>query len=355
MDPTFEQILPYIRPRSGDMGWLGWAVVSLLVALLLGAVLTYIATGWRQRRRTRQAFYRAGLERRLSKKQVRELFDISRRHRMRDPLLLLTSLKVFDQHAGRLAAETAPGSGTMDRLAAIRRRLGFDAPATAQRFYTTRTLGRGQRLMVWPHGHEAGFVHCVVVGRDERAVTAVPLRRTDDRLLSRLAPGDKVKARFWRDGDTEYRFRTQILEVVEETTTIRLCHAERLERVQLRDYYRIGVNEPIQLYVLPPGVEQVKADNVAAKALELRDATLVDLSGGGLAVQVKSELPRHSEVVVHPDYAGPFPLAGAQLVQIEQTRRDRHWRARLQFVSLPDSVRDDLVAAIFEHEASSSH
>jgi c-di-GMP-binding flagellar brake protein YcgR len=103
---------------------------------------------------------------------------------------------------------------------------------------------------------EGGFIQCVVVGRDERAVTAVPLRHDGDHLLSQLQAGPKIKVRFWRDGDTEYRFRTDILEFEQHTTSVRIRHAEELERVQQRYFYRIHVGLPIVLYALPLGVEE---------------------------------------------------------------------------------------------------
>lgn len=327
---------------------------GLLIALLAGAVVTFVATQWRHRRRMRLAFYAAGLERRLSKAQVRLLYDLAQRHRLRNPLLLLTSLKIFDRQVGRLAAETPPGSGTLDRFAAIRRRLGFDKPPVEQRFYTTRTLSPGQRLMVWPHGEEAGFILCVIVGRDERALSAVPLRRDDDRRLSLLGAGDKVKARLWRDGDTEYRFRTEILEVDDRTTTIRLRHAESLERVQLRDYYRARVDAPLTLFVLPKRVEEIAPETVPSRATARLEGTLLDLSGGGMSVQLPKPVPRLGEIVVDPDYDGPFPLGAAHLLLVDQTQRGQGWHVRLQFADLPESVRDDLVAAVFDHEVMAS-
>ncbi|HJP34322.1 MAG TPA: hypothetical protein QGF95_27565 [Candidatus Latescibacteria bacterium] len=353
MNSAYEEVLPYIRPRSGELGWLGLLMAGMLLALLAATVLTYIATIWRSRRRTRLAFSATGLERHLSPSQIHMLYDLSRRHRMHDPLLLLTSLKVFDQHAGRLADET-DNQAELRKLASARKRLGFDRPSVAQRFYTTRTLTPGQKLMVWPHGQEAGFIQCVVVGRDERAVTAVPLRRDDDHLLSRVEAGARIKVRFWRDGDTEYRFRTEILEVVEHTTTIRLRHAEELERVQQRDFYRIRINAPIRLYALPVGVEEITPERVAETATKRQDATLIDLSGGGLSTFQEDPVPRHAEVVVDPEYDGPFPLGGAHLLIVDQTQKEEGWHVRLQFADLPAVVRDDLVAAIFDHELVAS-
>lgn len=352
MDSGFQQVLPYIRPRSGELGWLGLLVGGMLLALLVGSVLTWLATIWRRRTQTRRSFFAAAAERQLSPKHTQLLYDISRQHGMRDPLLLLTSLRTFDQHAGRVAE-----GGDKRRLKAVgaaRMRLGFDTPSVQQRFYTTRTLAPGQKLMVWPHGQEAGFIQCVVVDRDERAITAVPLRRDDDRLLSNLQAGDQIKVRFWRDGDTEYRFRTDILEVESDRTSIRIRHAETLERVQQRDFYRVRVGRPLGLYALPPGIEDLEPDKVSAAATDRLDGTLLDISGGGLSFFDEKPVPRQGELVVDPDYDGPFPIAGAHLLLVEQHQQPEGWRVRLQFVELPASVKDDLVAAIFDFELNAS-
>jgi hypothetical protein len=139
MNSGFQEILPYIRPRAGDLGWLGLLMAGLIMALFAGAVLTYFSTGWRRRRRTRHAFFMAASERHLSTTQTRMLYDLGQRHRMHDPLLLLTSLKIFDEHAGQLAGD-GDDSTQLSTFGAVRRRLGFDTPAVEQRFYTTRTL-----------------------------------------------------------------------------------------------------------------------------------------------------------------------------------------------------------------------
>ena len=353
MDSGYQDILPYIRPRAGDLGWLGLLMASLIIALLAGALLTYLTTGWRRRRRTRLAFFAAAAERRLSIPQTTMLYDLSRRHRMHDPLLLLTSLKIFDDHAGRLAA----GGGDRTRLnalGAVRRRLGFDTPAVEQRFYTTRTLAPGQKLMVWPNGLQRGFIQCVVVGRDERAITAVPLRRDDDELLSQLQAGEKIKVLFWRDGDTEYRFRTDILEFQPHTTSVRIRHAEELERVQQRDFYRIHVDMHVRLYALPLGIEEIDPERVASVATDVLEADLMDLSGGGLSLFLPGPAPRNAEIVIDPVYEGVFPLAAAHLLIVDQQRQGNGWHVRLQFTELPAAVRDDLVAAIFDYELSAA-
>lgn len=356
MDDSFRQVLPYLRPRTGDMGWLAALAAGILLAVALGAIAAYLYAVWRSRVRTRNAFCRAALERRLSKRQVRLLLDLARQHKMHDPLLLLTSLKAFDRYVGQLAARIGLAADErLDLLAAARRRLGFDTPDLHQRFFSTRTLSPGQMLAIWPHGADEGFLRVVVVHRDEQAISAAPLLRNDDRRLSSLATGDRVKVRFWRKGDTEYRFRTDILEAVEHTTTIRIRHAEQLERVQLRDYYRVPTHFEVVLYALPVGVEQIKAEGVAALATARLVAVAGDVSGGGLSVHTGEPVPRLSEVVIDPEFDGPFPLAGVHCLVGDQQQRHGQWRVRLQYVDdLPKEVRDELVAAVFAHEVSRS-
>ena len=55
--------------------------------------------------------------------------------------------------------------------------------------------------MAWPW---------LVTGRDERGIETGPLLKEDD-SLDGLQVGDEVTVRFWREGDTEYHFSSQVL------------------------------------------------------------------------------------------------------------------------------------------------
>lgn len=349
MNETYREVLPLLRPRSGDLGWLGVLAAGILLSLFVGALVSYLLARWRHRARVRRSFYATALERHLSKAQIRLLLDLAAVGGLRDPLLLLTSLKAFDRLAGQLAGSH---DRRLDALVGIRHLLGFDDPAPEQRLYSTRALPPGQVLMVWPVDADApGFLQCLIADRDERSLTVVPMLRDGDRRLSSLESGDRVKVRFWRRGDTEYRFRSRILATDVEAVSVRVRHAERLERVQLRDFYRVRVRLPIQLFVVP----EVALSGLAADALPGAavgtTATATDISGGGLGVQIAAEVPPGSVVIVDPDHKGTFPLAGVRCQVVGQQRRGTGWQVRLQFADLAAERQDDLAAAVFTHQA----
>ena len=183
---------------------------------------------FRWQRHLWQTFAGSAKERGLDPSQGALLEKIARADKMKHPLLLLTSLKAFDEHVGRYAHRVDRGVAEADQpmlktIAEIRRKLGFDRPAPGQPVYSTREIQAGQSIMLWPvKGGPRGFCSCFVIHVDEHAITVVPSIKEEDKHLSALGEGDKVKVRFWREGDTEYRFRSQVVETMPETTTLKI-------------------------------------------------------------------------------------------------------------------------------------
>ncbi len=138
----------------------------------------------------------------------------------------------------------------------IRQVLGFDEIPLAQALTSTRQVEKGQTLLVWEsHDHKEGFTPWILVDRDEASLTMSPLlREQDDATPSQFRIGDEVSIRFWRDGDTEYRFDTRIIDLGAESALI-LRHTGEVERLQQRDFVRVNVHFPITLYQLGEPVE----------------------------------------------------------------------------------------------------
>jgi len=249
MDESFRKVLPLFRPRTEYpwvYEWLADAVVAtaLVVVLALVAWTLYQKSRWQ--RHVRESFALAAAERGLDPTQISLLLRITHEGHMRHPLLVLSSLDTYDRQVGEFVGrrrDDAEHSAVVESLAHIRSILGFDDTPPGRSVHTTRQLKVGQRLMVWPvKGTRRGFCQCVVAHCDDDGIVAVPLLRVDDHLLAELQPGDRIKARFWREHDTEYRFRTRIRESDPETTSILIEHTDELEHIQKRDFYRLSVH-----------------------------------------------------------------------------------------------------------------
>ena len=354
MDESFRQLLPLLRPRS-ESGLYAAVVLVLLVLVLVTGLITYLTAQRWLRRASARAFRSAAGERGLTPSQIDLLADMARHGKLRNPLLLLSSLRTFDRQAASVAEKATDGSEENRRrlreLTAIRAALGFDRSRPSQPLHNTRTIAPGQVLMVWPvAGDIEGFIHCGVVHRDDSAIEAVPLLRQHDVHLSHLETGDPIKVRFWRGGDTEYRFRTQILAAHPKTTSILIKHSETVERVQKRDYFRIRANVKVVFHTVRRADYDAGRDCPMSGPRESIVGTVVDLSAGGMSALLESAPPGDCLLIVDGSYCGPFALGGVACEIVDQSPGARGCEVRLRYVDLPVNVQDDLVAQLYREQ-----
>lgn len=339
MDESFRSVLPYLHLPNQAPPWLGafFAFLGLVVLPCL------ILLSWLRKRRLQQhtweTFLEHAAERGLNPEQGRLLSQIARQHRMKHPLLLLSSIKSFDHHLGRYAQELGPhfSRKTAAELGTLRRALGFDQPAAHQTLHSTRQVVPGQTLMVWPmQGDAEGFCPCVVVKRDETSITLVPLLRGDEARFARLDPGAQFKVRLWGPDHIEYRFRTRLLPGNPESLLFSVGHSDRLERIQQRDFFRMNVRFEVLLY--PAG------------EVDPLPATVLDLSGGGMAVLADATLPLDQLVTIDPHFQGDFPLAGLHCQMVKQADQARGYRLSLEFLDLSPHQEAELIQTIYSYQ-----
>ncbi|MBI2503145.1 MAG: PilZ domain-containing protein [Candidatus Latescibacteria bacterium] len=335
MDESFRSVLPYLRLQDQTPPWLGEFFAFLGLVVLPALILFYWIRKHRLQRHAWEAFLEHAAERGLNPEQGRLLAQIARQHQMKHPLLLLSSIKSFDHHLGRYAHGLGPGFSrkAAAELGALRRSLGFDQPTPRQALYSTRQVSPGQTLMVWPApGRSEGFCPCVVVKRDEASITLAPLLRKDEECFAGLEAGAQLKVRLWGPDHLEYRFRTHLLPGNPESLLFSIRHGDRLERIQQRDFFRMKVRFEVVLY--PAG------------RAEPLPATVLDLSGGGMAVLTDTPLPLDQVVVIDPHFAGDFPLAGLHCQAVKQADQGRGYRLSLEFLDLSPHQEAEIIQSI---------
>lgn len=363
MDESFRDVLPWFRPHSQDVSWLMWAFLAFLVLVVVSSAIAFYVARWRHRKALWQAFEETAKERELSGSQRRLLTTIARRDRMKNPMLLLGSLAAFDRHVGGYAAALV-GEGSavrqrvLDDISSMRRSLGFDRLRSGQLPNTTRELPPGQMLlMIWPEkGGPEGFVQCVVVSRDDRAIAAVPLLKEGERFLGELQAEERIKARFWQDG-VEYRFRTSILESIPETTTILIRHAEKLERVQESDFFRLPMDGEIELFVLSRETYEslTLEDAVRRKRGERIAARLFYVSGEGIGISTGESIPEDHLLMVDPGFEGGVPLGGMTCKVERAEEKDGEWRLYLCFVNFTPEEQQAIIASVQRRQLRTAH
>ncbi len=331
--------LPLLNQETADL------LLVALLFLLLSPVfpLALYCTGkCRRNSELRKRFYEAAWERGLTSSQGRLLLRLARRNGLDHPGLLLSSLEVFDRCIGGWAArlvkrDPAANAEIFKELSRLRTALGFDEPVPGRPARTTRQLRCGQHLAIRADkAAPAPGATCVVVARDERAIVAAFLDREEHRGLKAWKPGGKVAVQFQPEKGKEYRFCTEILEVVSRTRSLVLRHSESVARIQAREFFRWDTSFAV--------VFLARQDS---QKLEVR---VTDISGGGLGVLSAGPVLPGELVSVDPAYKGPFPLAGAVCEVVAVNQKGQLWSLHLKFVDLPGKQESGIIRTIYQHQ-----
>lgn len=400
-----REILPLLRPRSAEPTLFSQTVFYLLGLGLVLIVILYLTRRYRQNREQQKLFVHQSSKLGLKSAQIEFLRLISRRLKLKNPRRLLSSASFFERHVGDHATDLAAKSlehRDLPRIAQIRQALGFDKIPLAQALTSTRQVEKGQTLLVWEsHDHKEDFTPWILVDGDEASLTMSPLlREKDGGTPSQFRMGDEVSIRFWRDGDTEYRFDTRIIDLGAESALI-LRHTSEVERLQQRDFVRVNVHFPITLYQLDEPAEpedegpaeQAQAavamldkdgtdaaaddrSDPSEGAWEALDASVeteaseaansqqpvdksrpihgqaVNISGGGMGVLFSRSLPTDSQRwLVDPDFRGSFPLAAIVCTAVgEQRGKGTSTMVKLKFDELTSATEKDIVRQVYENQ-----
>jgi len=400
-----REILPLLRLRSAEPTLFSQTVFYLLGIGLVLIVILYLTRRYRQHREQQNLFVHLGSELGLKPGQIEFLRLISRRLNLKNPRRLLSSASFFERHVGDHATDLAAKNlehRDLPRITQIRQALGFDEIPLAQALTSTRQVEKGQTLLVWEsHDHKEGFTPWILVDGDEASLTMSPLlREQDGETPSQFRIGDEVAIRFWRDGDTEYRFDTRIINLGAESALI-LRHTGEVERLQQRDFVRVNVHFPITLYQLEEPAEPEDggpaeqaqtavamldndgtddaaddASDTSEGGWEALDASVeaeasgtvnaqqpvdksrpvhgqaVNISAGGMGVLFPERLPTDSQRwLVDPDFRGSFPLAAIVCTAVgEQRGKGTSTVVKLKFDELTSAAEKDIVRQVYEHQ-----
>lgn len=303
------------------------------VLLLLGVLVLIAALRvWQQRRKRQAQYQRRAQAQGLSQAQRRLLWDLTRRQR-RNPVLLLRSATAFELCVGECAAQQG-SVALLEELARIRVRLGFDQLSQDQPVRTTRQLPQGQTLSLWPQDTDpTQTTPCLVVSRHERMLVTAPLLNTPPTWKA----GTPLSVRFRRSQDAEYRFATHLLAFTPHTLSLQ--HADQVERLQVRAFFRWETSFPLTLLA-----------SVGRGQTRPLEGTVTNISGGGLRLRVEEGVPPGTPVQVDPDHRGPFPLAGVRGRVVSTSAEAQHGWVRVQFVDLPGKVEAQILRRIFQHQ-----
>ncbi len=203
---------------------------------------------------------------------------------------------------------------------------------------TTRQLVVGEELMIRASEGEERTTW-MVMAQTDWALEVVPL--VEDAALA-WSSSVRVVVCFRRSGDASYTFTTRMQSVAGRTLALR--HSDQLERRQLRGFFRWNTRFVLALFA---GAYRNQAGQWAIDDSIRLEGTVLDISGGGLCVQLPEEQATQEHIVVDPHFRGPFPLAGVTCQIMGSRGNGQHSQLRLRFVDLPSTVEARIVRAIY--------
>ena len=316
---------------------------------LLSMVAFYFTRRHRLRRRLQRQFTRRARELHLKKAEIEQLAVVA--YKMNQPASLLDSITIFDRvvgpHADALAAADLEDPKLLV-LASARKTLGFERLPPEQTLHSTRQIEAGQTLHLRPAGDaDAEVDSWVVVECREGFLVAAPLLTENLEKPAPFKPDQALEVRFWREEGIEYRFESKPLPGPSATPQLYLAHANEIDHVQQRGFFRLRVDFPLLLLGVDEPLDDEEKPPSDAPTLRT-EAT--DISGGGLGLVALEAVPSCRYFVVDPRFAGEFPIAGLSCRLVRQAPSARGPHLQLQFRSMPPGRESQLVRRIQQRQ-----
>lgn len=356
-EEAYKQFFDVIRPRSEYPLWMILAFAGFIVLIVVLLWRGRVVLRRREEQFIRRIFQNLAQEKGLDEEDERLLWRMAREVRLLDPLLVFSSISAFEGAEGRELSRLSEGDDAgreelTDRLQTLKRKLRLDRLPLGWALRHTRDIPVGQRIRVgFKRDETTRFCSCTVVEVDASGMTVAPIVKADRDALKEVTPEETLYVRFWRRDDTEYKFRTRILpEDEQEDEMLLLAHAEDLERVQRRDFFRLPVHIPVALYAIPdvetaslsPGELRVKG----LVTIRLK-GMLTNLSAGGIALRSKTAVEEGALLMVDPEVRTPFSLEGIACRTIRSEQEPgKGYVHHFDFINVNETLRDRLVGQI---------
>jgi c-di-GMP-binding flagellar brake protein YcgR len=154
----------------------------------------------------------------------------------------------------------------------------------------------------------------------------------------------------WRQDDARYRFTLTLAKQTQEPPRLLFHHAERIERLQARQYFRVRCNQPVTAGIInvPPG-EPIENLGARPDLRQLR-GRLVSISAGGLAVEMMANLTARDIIRVPLRLQGFKPVTVAARVVGSEPRGAGNYLVRGEFVDISEDTRDVVAQYVWRRQ-----
>ncbi len=337
--------------------------LTLVMLLLVGAFVGAVCLELYRRRRDRALRLRAewrGVkelcdERELLAEDWNLLRAILRQYAADHPYIAVTKRTVFDECLARyVQALSATESDDVliergIRLRDVRLQLGLDYVPLGRRIDTTRSLQPKQLLWAASvSGDSPAWYHFLVVDVNE-VTFSMALVGKDGR--PDFQTGIALKFRLWREEDARYLFEATLLREEKKSGIWVLRHAETMTRNQSRVYFRLRIEQAVQVSVLNATLDDNYDGILERDAVTQLRGRVTSLSGGGLAIVFQQPIPK--QVLLRIPLSIPS-LGGVLQVIVRpistQTLSGGRCFLRGMFVAMEEGTRESITRYIFSKQ-----
>jgi len=236
-------------------------------------------------------------------------------------------------------------------LSNLRKKLGYSYLPLEHPLLSTRNIETGQAISVFSLTGSSPLVRRAVVVANRETCFRVQ-READDEEQPKFSEGQEIKLVFARQGDGVYGVQVEICRV-DSASTFECLHTMKFRRNQMRQFVRMEVHLPVHVRLVAPA----QADDPSPAIGEQSEATLSDISGGGVSfVGEKAYVPGDVVSLRFVLTTGRFSGISGKVLRVSliDGKTPVTYRHHIQFIDIGQKDRDRIVKFIFEKQRQQS-
>jgi c-di-GMP-binding flagellar brake protein YcgR len=187
-------------------------------------------------------------------------------------------------------------------------------------------------------GTYQGEYLCKVADIIEPGIVITGLYREGAPLPVRLEQPIKV---YYTTDRAAYGFKSKILRRSNKPIPVLLIEKpESAKRIQRRDYFRLEVSGSVDLY-------QKEAE--AAEAQKIAEAALLDISGGGIKIELAENFRKDELFYIHLKNIMEQQLIKSSIVRKTKVNAELY-NYGLEFIDISEGLREEIIQWIFAYQ-----
>lgn len=139
-----------------------------------------------------------------------------------------------------------------------------------------------------------------------------------------------------------FRFKSKILKRTNKPIPLILIErSDSVTRIQRRDYFRLEVTGTVGLYQRTAEKDKLK---------KITDARLLDISGGGIQIQLKNKFNKGEELFISlKNILKPKELIKSKIVRIKK-ENEVLYNYGVEFIEIEEEQREEIIQWIFAYQ-----